>query len=173
MKVVLKWVRVGLEIIGAATLIFLVALGVSIIQQSTDKINKAKSKDVLFILNASEIPTNQNLKVLASYESSRTFTGDHLDYYYIELPKFEVADREKNNWHDGPEENPILAEALEEGVNEAHQGNGCFPSPGEANSGSMKIRFGNVDVIDRNPNSADITLYDPRSGRLYYVSYKN
>jgi hypothetical protein len=123
MKVALKWVRVGLEIIGAATLIFLVTLGVSIIQQSTTKINKAKPKDVFFILNASEIPTNQNLKVLASYESSRSFTGDHLDYYCIDLPRFEVADRAKNNWHDGPEENPILAEALEEGANEAHQGN--------------------------------------------------
>ena len=173
MKVVLKWACVGLEIIGAATLIFLVALGVSIIQQSTDKINKAKSKDVLFILSASGIPANQNLNVLASYESSRTFTGDHLDYYCIELSKFEVADRAKNNWHDGPEQNPILAEALEEGANEAHQGNGCFPSPGEANSGNMKINFGNVDVINRHPNSADITLYDPKRSKLYYVSYKN
>ncbi len=173
MKVVLKWVRVGLEIIGTATLIFLVTLGVSIIQRSTDKINKAKAKDVLFILNAGEMPANQNLKVLASYESSRSFTGDHLDYYCIELSKFEVADRAKNNWHDGPEQNPILAEALEQGANEAHQGNGCFPSPGEANSGNMKIKFGNVDVIDRHPNSADITLYDPKNNKLYYVSYKD
>ena len=173
MKVVLKWVRVGLEIIGAATLIFLVTLGVSITQQSTAKINKAKPRDVFFILNASEIPTNQNLKVLASYESSRSFTGDHLDYYCIDLPRFEVSDRAKNNWYDGPEENPILAEALVEGANEAHQGNGCFPSPGEANSGNMKIKFGNVDVIDRHSNSADITLYDPKNSKLYYVNYKN
>jgi hypothetical protein len=173
MKVALKWVRVGLEIIGAASLIFLVTLGVSIIQQSREKINKAKPKDVLFILNASEIPTNQNLKVLASYESSRSFTGDHLDYYCIVLPRFEIADRAKNYWHDGPEENPVLAEALEQGANDAHQGNGCFPPPEEANSGNMKIKFGDVDVIDRHPNSADITLYDPKNSKLYYVSYKN
>ena len=37
----------------------------------------------------------------------------------------------------------------------------------------MKIMFGVVDVIDRHPNSADITLYDPKNMKLYYVSYKD
>jgi hypothetical protein len=173
MKLMLKWVRIGLEIIGAATLIFLLALGVSIIWQNSDKTNKAKPKDVLFILNGGEIATNQNLNVIASYESSRSFTGDHLDYYCIELSKFVVTDRAKNQWHDGPEQNPILAEALEQGANDAHQGNACFPSPEEANSGNMKIKFGDVDVFDRRPNSADITLFDPKNMKLYYVSYKD
>lgn len=169
----MKWARMALEIIGAAALILLVVLAVSVIGQSRDRVNRAKPKDVLHILNWGEIPTNQNIEVLASYESSRSFTGDHLDYYCIQLSKFEVADRAKNNWHDGPEQNPILAEALEQGANDAHQGNGCFPSPEEANSGTMKIMFGEVDVIDRHPNSANITLYDTKNRRLYYVSYKD
>lgn len=173
MKLVLKWVRVGLEIVGAVSLFFLIVLGVSIIRQSSNKVNKAKPKDVLFILNSGEIATNQNLNVLASYESSRSFTGDHLDYHCIELAKFEVADRAKNFWHDGPEQNPILAEALEKGANGAHLGNSCFPSPEVANSGNMKIKFGDVDVFDRRPNSANITLYDPKNMKLYYVSYKD
>jgi hypothetical protein len=173
MKKALKWIRVGLEIIGAATLVFLLIVGISIIQQATNKVNRAKPQDVSLILNAGDISTNQELKVIASYESSRSFTGDHLDYYCIEMSKFEVADRAKNRWHDGPEENPILAEAPDLGVNDAHQENSRFPSPEEANSKDMKILFGDVDVIGRHPHSAVITLYDTKNGKLYYVSYKS
>lgn len=172
MKTALKWIRIGLEIFGAASLIFLAAVAVLIVQQSRDKVNKARPKDALFILNWGGITTNQNLKVIASYESSRSFTGDHLDYYCIELPKFEIADYAKDEWHDGPEKNAILAEALEQAVNAARQQGGCFPSEEEANSEGMKIMFWSVVVHGSNPTSADIILYDSNRKKLYYVSYK-
>jgi len=173
MKRALKWIRVVLEVVGAASLIFLTVAAVLIVQQSRDRVNKAGRKDVLLILTRSGIPTNQDFKLIASYESSTTFTGDHLDYYCMELSKFEVADWRKDEWHDGPEKNPIFAEALKEGVDEAHQENNCFPSPEEANSETMKIMFGDVLVDSLHPISADITLYDPKTKKLYYVSYKN
>ena len=173
MKRVLKWVRVGLEIVGGVSLIFLVVVALLIIRQSRDKVNKAGRKDVLLILTRGGIATNHDFKLIASYESSTSFTGDHPDYYCIELSKFEVADWRKGEWHDGPEKNPIFAGALKEGVDAAHLGNNCFPSPEEANSGTMKIMFGDVLVNSLHPISADITLYDPQNRKLYYVSYKN
>src|SRR2546421_2881099 len=123
MKRALKWIRVVLEVVGAASLIFLTVEAVLIVQQSRDRFNKAGRKDVLLILTRSGISTNQDFKLIASYESSTSFTGDHLDYYCIELSKFEVADWRKDEWHDGPEKNLIFAEALKDGVNEAHQQN--------------------------------------------------
>jgi len=173
MKRALKWIRIGLEIVGAASLIFLAVVAILIFQQSRDRVNKAKPKDVFFILNSGGIPTNQELKIIASYESSKTLTGDHLDYYCIELPKFGDLNLAEDKWHDGPETNPIYTEALKEGVNEAHQENSCFPSPEEANSKAMKIMFGDVVVNGLHPIVADITLYDPKNRKLYYVSYKN
>jgi hypothetical protein len=172
MKQALKWVRVRLEIVGGASLIFLAVVAVLIVQQSSDKVNKAGRKDVLLILTRSGIPTNQDFKLIASYESSTSFTGDHLDYFCVELPRFEIADHTKNEWHDDPEKNPILAEALEQAVNAARQQGGCFPSSEEADSETMKIKFESVLLHDSFPTSADIILYDSKRKKLYYVSYK-
>jgi len=148
-----------------------VAVGWTVYSGMSESFNKATPKDSLFILNWGGISTNQNFKVIASYQSKRSFTGDHVDYYCIDLPKFEVADIQKNEWHDGPEENPLLAEALELALNTASHSN-CLPSVEKANSKAMKIKFVSVALNDRFPTAADIILYDTESGRLYYVSFK-
>jgi hypothetical protein len=91
-----------LEIIGAASLLAVVFLGVRIVYgNSSDRVNKATRKDVQFAPNWGGISTNQDYRIVSSYQSSRSFTGDHLDYFCIELPKFEVAEWAKNQWHDG------------------------------------------------------------------------
>src|SRR6476469_2702754 len=116
----MKWLRVGLEIVGAASLLVGMALVAWIVYgNASDKVNKATRKDAQFILNGSGLSTNQDYKIISSYESSRSLTGDHLDYYCIELPKFEVAEWAKEEWQNLPEQNPILAAALQLAVNDA------------------------------------------------------
>ncbi len=169
----MKWLRVGLEIVGALSLLLLLVGAVWIVRQGTsDKVNRAKREDALFILNYGGIATNQNFKVIASYESARSFTGDHLDYYCIELPKFEIADYAKQGWHDGPEKNPLLVEALKLGINDVRAHTDCFPSADEANSEAVQIMFGSVTLHGQWPTAADIILYEQKRNRLYYVSYK-
>lgn len=169
----MKFLRIALEVIGALSLLVVLAASAWIFRSaSADKVNKTKPQDVRFILNWGGIPTNQNIKVIASYESARSFTGDHVDYYCIQLSKFEVPGPEKAEWHNGPEENPILAEALELGINSTGQYGDCFPSVEDATSGALKIMFWSVILHGREPTAADIILYDPRNKRLYYVSYK-
>jgi hypothetical protein len=109
----MKWLRIGLEIVGALSLLLLLVGAVLIVYQGTDKVNRAKRDDALFILNYGGITTNQDFKVIASYESARSFTGDHLDYYCIELPKFEIADYAKQGWHYGPEKEPVIGRSAE------------------------------------------------------------
>jgi hypothetical protein len=170
----MKWLRVGLEIIGAASLPAVVAFAGWILHsRSSDKINRATRKDVQFALNWGGISTNQDYRVISSYESSRSFTGDHLDYFCIELPKFEVAEWAKNEWQDGPEKDSLLAEALKLATDDAIQhGGSCIPSVEKANSSSMKLMFPHVVLHNRQASAADIVLYDPQKRMLYYVSYK-
>jgi hypothetical protein len=118
------------------------------------------------------ISTNQDFKVIASYESARSFNGDHLDYYCIELPKFEIADYAKLGWHNGPEKDPLLAEALKLGINGVRDRTDCFPAVDEANSEAVQIMFGTVTLHGQWPTAADIILYEQKRNRLYYVSYK-
>lgn len=171
-----KWIRLGLQTVGALSLLLLaaaaVAVALGIYSGTSEKFNKATRKDSLFILNWGGISTNQDFKVVASYQSPRSLTGDHLDYYCIELPKFEVADAEKNEWQDGPENNPLLAEALELAANDARMHGDCFPAAGQVNSEAMKIMFVSVTLHDREPTAADIILYDTQNRKLYYVSFK-
>ena len=171
----MKWSRAGLITIGAASLLIAVGtawLIMGIASVRSERFNRAKAKDVLFILNWGGISTNQSFKVVASYESPRSLTGDHLDYYCIELSRFDVAEPAKSEWHDGPEKDPVLAEALEFGVNDARQHGDCIPSALEANSEAMKVMFRSVVKYGRQPTAADIMLYDPKTKRLYYVTYK-
>jgi len=168
----MKWLRVGLEIIGALLLILAVAAGWSAYSGTSEKVNAAKPKDVLFILNWTGISTQQDFKVLASYQSSRNSTAGHLDFYCIELSQFDATAYARTEWEDAPETDPLLVEALEAGVSAAREHNDCFPSATEANSAGIKITFRSVVLNDRHPTSADIILYDPKSSKLYYVSYK-
>ena len=86
-------------------------------------------------------------RVIAGFAVGVVF-GVFLHYilYRIALPKFEVADRVKNQWHDGPETDSLLANALEVTVNDAGQHGGCIPSVQEANSAAMKILFWQVNL---------------------------
>ena len=165
-----KWFRVVLEIIGAVSLIGITLFFLSV---SKDRLNSASRKDVLRILNWAEIPTNQDFKILGSYQSSRSFTGDYFDYYCIELSRFDIPDHgEVHLWNDGPERNQLLIEALDTGVNQARSLGNCFPSTGEANSGALKMMFSHVLIDGHHPSSGEIFLYDPKKQMLYYVGYK-
>jgi hypothetical protein len=170
----MKWLRVALEMIGAASLLALAFFGARIVyNNSSDKVNKATRKDAMFILNWSGLSTNQDYRIISSYESSRSFTGDHLDYFCSALPKFEVAEWAKDEWHDGPEKDSLLADALELAVGDARQhGGGCIPPVEEANSATMKVMFPQVVLRNRQASAADVILYDPQKRRLYYVSFK-
>lgn len=169
----MKFLRIALEVIGALSMLVFLAAGAWVFRSAgADKVNKAQPKDVRFVLNLGGIPTDQDFRVIASYESARSFTGDHLDYYCIQLSKFEVPGPEKAEWHDGPEENPLFAEALELGINSTAQYGDCFPSVEDATSGALKIMFWSVVLHGREPTAADIIMYDPRNKRLYYVSYQ-
>lgn len=169
----MKWFRVALEVIGGASLLALaVGFAWGLYSNSFDRVNKVSRKDALFILNGGGLPTDQDYKVVSSYESRRNFTGDHLDYFCIELPKFQVADWAKDEWHNGPEKDALLAEALETALNSAHEPGGCVPAVSEANSPAMKMMFTTVVLHSRHATAADIILYDPQKRMLYYVSYK-
>lgn len=170
----MKFLKLALQTTGAVSLLAVLGMGCWILYgNSRDKINKSSRKDALFILNWGGLPTNQDFRILSSYESSRTFTGDHLDYYCIVLPKFEISVQTKDQWHDGPESDPLLVSALETAINDAHEaGGGCIPSIQEANSPAMKMLFPSVVLSNRYALAGDIILYDSKRRMLYYVGYK-
>jgi hypothetical protein len=170
---VMKGLRIGLEVLGAAALLAIVVFGISVVYSgSKDRVNKADRKDVAFILNWAGIPKDQNYRVVSSYESARSFTGDHLDYFCINLPRFEIADQQKGDWHSGPESNPLIAEALQLALDDAHQRGTLCPCSARGKSPAMQMMFPQVLLRNGHATAADIILYDSKQRMLYYVSFK-
>ena len=172
----MKWLRLCLQAVGALSLLLLMIAAVAVMwtlySTTSEKVDKATRKDALSILNWGGISTSQDFKIVSSYQSSRNVTGDHLDYYCIDLPKFDVSGPEKDSWEDGPEQNPLLAGALELAVNGARQYGGCIPPVEKANSDAMKMMFVSTTVNDHQATAADIILYDKNNHKLFYVSFK-
>jgi hypothetical protein len=162
-------ISIVLQAIGALAIVALIAIGIWIYFP----INSGK-QDATFVLNWAGINTAQNWKVISYRVSPRSLTGDHTDYYCIQLERFEVKDTNSlRQWRDGPEENPLLAEAVRLGANWAHEESAkCFPSPDRANSKEMKIFIWSTTIYDRRPTAADVILFEPSTNRLFYVGYK-
>ena len=171
----MKWIRMALQAIGAATLFLSLAATAWILRERfTGGPTTPRTKDVQNVLKQGGISADGNFKLLAGYQSPRTFTGDHLDYFCIQLARFELEDNPRDYWHDGPEKDPLLATALADPLELArNEGGACILSAGEANSVAVKMRFWSVDISDREPYAADIFLYDPRNKMLYFISYKS
>jgi len=167
----MKWLGWVLGAIGVLSLLAVTFAGVWVLRASSERTNADGRNNALFVLKWGGISTNQDFKVTSSYNSARNLTGDHLDYYCIDLATFEVADYAKEQWQDGPEKNPLLADALRSGIEAAREHGNCMPPVEQANSAAMKIMFWSVTLHGRYPSAADIILY-PSSRRLYYVSYK-
>jgi hypothetical protein len=172
----MRWVRPLLQVAGALFLTLSAAtagfIGWDLYSNTSAKVNRATRNDTLFILNWAGISARQDFKIIGSYQSPRSPTGDHLDYYCIDLPKFEIADAERNEWQDGPEMNPLLSDALELALSGAPRYGSCLPSFEQANSETMKQMFVSVTLQDREASAGDIILYDTKDHKLYYVSFK-
>jgi len=170
----MKVIRIFLQIIGAIALGTFLLIVVWFFLNSPFSSKSASNKnDAVFILNWAGINKNQDWKIIESSISARNMTGDHADYYCIQLEHFDMNSmRLKKEWRQGPEKNALLATAVEDAVEWAiYEGSKCFPTSDVANSSSMKIMFWSVKIHGRHPSAAKVILYQPETKRLFYVSY--
>ena len=168
----MKWIRTGLQIIGAASLVLFVAGAWLLYRDMTEHVNAAGEGDAVTILKRSDIGSKQNIMVIGSYRSERSFTGDHLDAYCIQLSRFELANDTAKYWHEGPETNPILFDAFQTVAHDAHAHASCFPTFEQANSKGIMLRFLSAYINDGMATAAEILMYEPKTKKLYYVSFK-
>ncbi len=170
----MKVIRIILQIIGAFVLgAFLLIVVWSFLNSPFSSKKVSNKNDAVFILNWAGINKNQDWKIIESSISARNMTGDHVDYYCIQLEHFDVNKRQLHEeWKQGPEKNDLLAAAVENAVEWAIlDGSKYFPSSNIANSSSMKIMFWSVTTHGRRPTAAKVILYQPETKRLFYVSY--
>lgn len=168
----MKVIRIFLQLTGALALVLLLAVAVYAYMFLSGP-KKITDKDgAVFVLNRAGVNAVQRWTVIDGTVSARNITGDHADYYCIQLEDISVDQRNPIEWQAGPETNELLSSALEQAINWAkHEGADCFPSFEVANSDQMKILFWGMNTHGRSPAGAQVLLLQPSTKRLFYVSF--
>jgi len=135
-----------------------------------DRRDKASNSDVVFVLNQTNLNSNQDFSILHSFESSRPpIINDHIDGYCISLE----SSHPNADWRKVTELEKPFIESVVFGLNFARQELSCIPSEADIMKGhfliqSMGFRFTAIDQID----GGEFALLDPSTNSLFYVSFQ-
>ena len=169
----MRYIAKGLQIFGALSLAAIVAALCYLayaVAFNVDRENVATKRGVEFVLNWGGLKASQEYKVLNSFESARSLTGDHLDYYCIQISDFSPSGNERENWQ---LVSNMGSPAKEAAINAQQNGNAlrCFGHD-ISSSGKALAYIWSVTLHSRQVTSYDMIFFDPQTKRLLYVSEK-
>jgi len=177
---ILKWILLiwgGLSLVGAIGLggFFAYKLGPGDIE----KIDSASKKDVRFVLNWCELGDERIEKVTHSYVSSRSFTGDHLDAYAIQISQVSIAEltAKKDNchgcWYRGDEVSGVLDDAVDFLAGWLNSGEiPWFPGEEELRSDGYFVFPWSIYCHGVRPTAAKLIFIRPSDKMIFYFSGK-
>lgn len=127
--------------------------------------------DPIFTLNHGNIVTDQDYEVVYSQQSPPVFNGDHLDYYCIQLEKFEFQLPNEIEWVFGKEQNTLFGDARKQ---TARMGmiEKCFKGESDAESNDVASKIWKVNARRNYIDGAVVLLYHRQTKRLLYVSFQ-
>jgi len=145
------------------------------------RIDRITPSKAMFVLHWSNIGDKAKIeKILHSFESPRSFTGDHADFYSLKIDKFpepilQLNDKEPvKYWIEGPVNNSILKDAIDAVcVGASSESVAWFPQPTEINSNRFYLSFNTVVIHNQYPTAVQLIAYDRKEKILYYASIKN
>lgn len=152
-----------------AIIIMFLILGAYSITSSSRGATELSPGDVVFVLNHGNIVTDQNYEVIYSFQSGSSFNGDHLDYYCLQLEKFEFQKPKENEWVYGPEKNEIYIKARSSVATEGKMGE-CFKGEYNSNSEDITAKIWSLDIRRDYIEGALLILFHKPTNRLLYVS---
>ena len=99
---VLKWLLIGWGIVCLVGLVVIVGTVCSLIDMGNTAISGAATKqDVRFVLNGCRLGDERIEEVVHSYQSARSFTGDHLDAYAIKISHVNATELVRDKFGSG------------------------------------------------------------------------
>jgi hypothetical protein len=145
---------------------------------NTVRLDSATKKDVRFVLNWCELGEQRIESVLHSYESARSFTGDHLDAYAIKVTNVSLSELEKPShdyikWTRGDNLNGFLKQGVELISSFADLGKlKWFPDLEELSSDKIYVNSWLIEIHSERPTAAQIIFVNPKEKIVYYASVK-
>lgn len=173
---ILKWFLV---VWGGVCLVGVLVLGGAIAFQigpgNVDRSNAASKKDVRFVLNWCELGDERIEKVVHSYQSARSFTGDHLDAYAIKItyvsPEELTRDDFGSRWFRCDKLDGVLKDAVDFAVSWLHQDEiSWFMNENELRSEEVFVYPGSINCHGTQPDAVELIFVRPKHRMVFYVS---
>ena len=141
--------------------------------------NSASPHDVRFVLNWCNLGDNRIKDVIHSYESSRSFTGDHLDAYAIKITHVDISElkqpqnESRSGWYRCDRLPPVVAAALDytagySGWKEIS----WFPTPEELRSSQYYVYPWSIYFHGTDATAAELIFVRPSDNMVFYIGSK-
>jgi len=144
-----------------------------------DRADSASSSDVAFVLNWCDLGADRIEKVLHSYVSARSFTGDHLDAYAIKIKHIDVAeltartDDFGGRWYRGDQLPKVLDDAV--GFVGGWLGSGkipWFPTERTLRSSEVYVYPWSIYLHGITPSASELIFVRPWDKMVFYFGGK-
>jgi hypothetical protein len=171
-----KWLWIGLEIIGGLAIVLMGCIGWSVWELGHDheKTNQLKPKEAGFLLDWGGVKNTAKVgRFVYSKVSSRSFTGDHADFYVLEMGNFSKESALKGGlWQEGPLHDPTLEKAVDFSMCWGDESYPGFPSREGLSNRHFLFSFPWIYLHGQRVTAAIVMIYDPETRRLYVVDSK-
>ncbi len=160
----------GISLIGLILILSYIAYSLTLGNKTVE--NKATISDVRFVLNWCRLGDQRIEKVTNSYVSGRSFTGDYLDAYAIEINK--VTHKELTNikgWYRIDSLPPILNDAVNMAIGWQHE-IPWFPKLAEFKQEDVYVYPWSIYCNGIKPKSAELIFVIPKEKKVYYIGTK-
>ncbi len=176
-----KWFLI---IWGAISLIAVIGFGGFVVYGlafgNKDEIDSASAHDVRFVLNCCNLGDSRIEKVVRSYESARSFTGDGLDAYAIKISHVTLeeltatnTDNPTRRWYRGDQLSNILDDAVTfVGPWLPDKKISWFPKEAELKSNQFYIYLESIYYTNVRPTAVDLIFVRPSDKMVFYFSAK-
>jgi len=146
----------------------------------TSKSEYASPKDVRFVLNWCELGDGRIEKVIHSYKSHRSLTGDHNDAYAIKITHVELSELAKKDfsgaphWYRGDQLPEVVNQAVSFAVvlNSSLKDYSWFPSEKDLRSKDFYVYSWKIEFHGLMTTSADLIFIHPADQMVYFFSGK-
>ncbi|QBB70402.1 hypothetical protein ELE36_08495 [Pseudolysobacter antarcticus] len=144
-----------------------------------DRIDTASINDARFVLNLCGLGQDRIEKVVRSFVSSRSFTGDHLDAYAIKVTHVELAELTgtpvsfHGRWYRGDQLPAVVRDATDfigGALNDDEIA--WFPKLSELKSAGVYIYLSSTYLSDGSPTSVQLVFVRPADNMVFYFSEK-
>jgi hypothetical protein len=185
-KRILSIFKIALMVWGAISLLFVCLLVGTLGYLQTfgnhPRIDTATTHDVTFVLNWCGLGESRIQRLIHSYQSPRSFTGDYLDAYAIKINKVDLSELSQKSdnmggqwhqWYRGDQMPPVVAAAIDYiaadlGSNEVS----WFPKPEELRSEKIYVYPWTISFHEARATAAELIFVRPSDNMIFFMGSK-